>query len=153
MIITEKRLRQLVKEEYSSVICDRHAALLKEDSGPETLRQASTGVIKAINDENPALFWSSIANVLEGLVMSLDNAPTDQDTKNVAAQQAETFKQYAEKLHGAASRFAAGYKATAQKKAEQPARDAEKDKKVRKFPRGLPSGPNAAKHLEMMRND
>lgn len=63
MKITERQLREAIRQ------------IIKEESGPAILKQASTAVIQAINDENSGAFWSAINAALEGIVASTEHAP------------------------------------------------------------------------------
>lgn len=56
MKLTESQLRGLIKQ-----------ALIEASEGPAVLKNASTNVVAAINEDDPAAFWGSVEGVIEGL--------------------------------------------------------------------------------------
>jgi hypothetical protein len=108
MKITEAQLRNAIRQ------------IIKEESGPAILKQASTAVIQAINDENSIAFWGAINAALEGIVASTEHAPGN------VPQRAQDFKQQAHQLLSTVGGIIAASKAAVQKNKEQPERDAAK---------------------------
>lgn len=64
MRITESKLRGLIRQ------------ILREDAGgPAALKQSSTAVIQAINDDDAAAFWGALMTNFEGMAGTVHHAP------------------------------------------------------------------------------
>lgn len=64
MKLTESQLRNVI-----------HQVLIEDASGPSALKKASSDVIMAINEENPAAFWNAFSEIIEGLAGTVSHAP------------------------------------------------------------------------------
>jgi len=110
MKITERQLREAIRQ------------IIKEESGPAILKQASTAVIQAINDENSGAFWGAINAALEGIVASTEHAPGN------VPQRVGDFKNQAHQLLSTVGGIVAASKAQ-----KNPQQQPSQQKKPEKF--------------------